>query len=244
MRQLEGALSWGRRPARRTQMSFDCIVVGAGGHAAVVIDALRLGGIYRAVCVTEASTDRTGDPVLGVAVDGCDDSARQLRDRGITHFVLGVGAVLDNQRRGRLFERYISFGFEPATVVHPGACVAESASIGAGSVVLAGAIVNALARVGRNAILNTGSVVEHDCLLGDHVFIAPRACLGGCVSVGDEGFVGLGAIALPWVQIATRAVVGAGALVLGDVRSNETVMGTVRARSGPRAATAESRGLE
>ena len=159
-------------------MSFDCVVVGGGGHAAVVIDALRLGEIYRPVCVTDVSADRAGASVLGVPVEGGDESARQLRDRGTTHFVLGVGAALDSQRRGWLFERYISFGFEPATVVHPAACIADSASIGAGSVVLAAAIVNARARVGRNAILNTGSVVEHDCLLGDHVFIAPRACLG------------------------------------------------------------------
>jgi UDP-perosamine 4-acetyltransferase len=198
------------------------LVAGAGGHAAVVLDALMLRPEEWAIAgVTDADGRMKGTEILGVRIVG-DDSEWNTLDPTDT---LAIAAVGSNSRRAELAGRLTVAGFSLVTVVHPRAVVSRWAVIDAGTVVLAGAMIGPRARIGANAIINTGATVEHDCAIGAAAHVAPGAVLSGSVTVGREAFVGAGAVILPGVSVGDQCVVGAGAVVTRDVPANATVTG-------------------
>lgn len=200
-----------------------CLVVGAGGHARVVIDILRSEGRYDPVAATDTSPGKRGKDVDGVPIIGDDRCARRLGK--VRSFVLGLGLGARTRPRMELFDRMTAMGLEPLTAVHPRAIVHDRSKIGAGTVVMAGGVVNPGARIGRNVILNTGSLVEHDCRVGDHAHLAPRATLCGGVRLGEGAFVGAHACVLEGLVVGPWSTVGAGAVVLARVSRETTVVG-------------------
>jgi UDP-perosamine 4-acetyltransferase len=207
-----------------------CVVVGGGGHAKVVIDAMRTLKELEPVAVTDPRGEL--QDVLGVPVVGGDDRLAPLHKRGVRWFVVGLGSVADNRPRARLYEVATGRRLKGATVRHAAATVAGSASLGDGTVVLAQAAVNADARIGANCIVNTGAIVEHDCGIGDHVHVCPGAVIGGGARIGTGAFVGSGAVVKQGVSVGRWAVIGAGAVVLQDVGEGATVAGIPARRLG------------
>lgn len=205
--------------------SGTCVVLGGGGHASVVIDAVQCQGDLDLVGVLDNNPALAGGDVLGVPVLGGDDLLAELPGRGVAWFIVGLGTVGRSAPRRALFEAAVARGLAPATVVHPAAVVAASARIGAGTAVCAGAVVNPGADVGANVIINTGAIVEHHCVVGDGAHIATGACMGGGVSIGHDSHVGAGAVIRQGITIGDRAMVGAGAVVVADVPSGHQVMG-------------------
>jgi sugar O-acyltransferase (sialic acid O-acetyltransferase NeuD family) len=201
------------------------IGIGAGGHAKMLIEALRLAGGFEFAGLLEANPQRHGTRVHGVPVLGDDTLLPELRRQGIRHFFVGIGSVGDARARERIFELGIQQGYEPVTVTHPSAIISTSASLGRGSIILAGAIINPDAVLGANVIVNTGAIVEHDCVLGDHVHLATGACLAGSVILGNGSHVGIGASVRQGICIGARAVVGAGAVVVKNVPDGVVVAG-------------------
>ncbi len=199
--------------------------IGAGGHAKVVIDILRLMGGYEIVGLLDADKELWGTDVLGVRVLGDDSLLPQLHGQGVRDAFIGVGTVGDTKPRVRLYESARKQGFRIIRAVHPRAVVAPSAAIGQGPTVMAGAVINPDARLGDHVIVNTGAVVEHDCVIGDHAHIATGAVLAGTVSVGRGAHVGAGAAVRQGITIGEWAVIGAGAVVVRDVPAGTTVVG-------------------
>ena len=136
--------------------------IGAGGHAKVVIDILRLMGGYEIVGLLDADKELWGTDVLGVRVMGDDSRLPQLYEQGVRDAFIGVGTVGDTQPRMRLYETARKQGFQIVRAIHPRAVVAPSAKIGEGLTVMAGAVINPDACLGDNVIVNTAAVVEHD----------------------------------------------------------------------------------
>lgn len=192
------------------------LIVGAGGHAKVVLDAARCCGIEIAGVLGAAggATELLGVPVT----QGSSDLSALAADA----FIIGIG---DNRTRATVYAEYLALGLTPATVVHPSATIADSAELGAGTFVAAGAIVNPEAVIGANAILNTGCTVDHDCVIGDHALIGPSAGLCGAARVGDGTLIGAGACVLPGATVGAWSVVGAGAAVVTDVPDGSIAVG-------------------
>jgi sugar O-acyltransferase (sialic acid O-acetyltransferase NeuD family) len=201
------------------------IGVGAGGHAKVVLEILRLQGQYEPVGLLDPRHELWGTEVLGVPVLGGDTLLGKLYRDGIRHVFIGVGSVGDTGIRRRLYDASQRLGFTPVRAIHPRAVVAPSARIGEGATVMACAVVNADAVLGHNVIVNTGAIVEHDCVIGDHVHVATGARLAGGVSVGDGAHIGVGAAVREYVRIGHHAVVGAGSAVVRDVPERVVVGG-------------------
>ncbi len=219
-----------------------CVVLGGGGHARVVIDALRESKTAVPSAVLDANRALWGTEVLGVRVAGGDEELPKLAQQGIAGFVMGLGGTGDNGPRSRLFERARAQGLTPITVRHPAAVCAESARVGEGSVLLAASVVNAGAVLGVNVIVNSGAIVEHDCVVGDHVHLATGAALCGRVRVGSLAHIGAGATVRQCLTVGEGALVGGGAFVSEDV-APWTVVGGVPAtiltrRAMPRRARA------
>ncbi len=206
------------------------VIVGAGEHAHVVIDAARsrpdlwmLVG-YCNPQPSEETTRRFSLPWLG------DDDAVLAQRGADTRFVMGVGALAPSPRRQELVARYAARAARWATIVHARAIVADSASLGEGAVVLAGAVVNSGASIGAHVIVNSGAIVEHDVRVGPFAVLASACAIGGGAAIGDGAFVGLGGRVRDHVRVGARALVGMGAVVVSDVSDDVEVVG-VPARS-------------
>ncbi len=206
-------------------MMTKVIGLGAGGHARVVIDILRLLGNYDLAGLLDSRQELKGTQILGVPVLGDDSLLPGLYNKGIRHAFIGLGATSDLRPRIRLYEMTRQHGFQIVPAIHPRAVVAASAEIGHGPTVMAGAVINAAARLGDDVIVNTGAIVEHDCIIGNHVHIATGARLSGAVQIGAGTHIGLGASVREGIHIGQYAVVGAGAVVVDDVADNATVVG-------------------
>jgi sugar O-acyltransferase (sialic acid O-acetyltransferase NeuD family) len=199
--------------------------LGAGGHAAVMIEALRAIGGYEIVALTDPRRELWGSRLLEVPVLGDDDELALQYDQAVSHAFIGLGGASDTNPRRRLFELAKSTGFELVTLVHPRAIVSPSARLGAGTTVLAAAVVSANAELGENVLVNTGAIVEHDCRLDDHVHVAIGARLASSVRVEPGAHVGAGATVLQGLTVGICAVVGAGAVVTHDVEAARVVAG-------------------
>jgi UDP-perosamine 4-acetyltransferase len=202
-----------------------CVVLGAGGHAAVLLDSIAACNDIVVRFILDINPVKWGKSFCGVVVRGGDDLMSTLTSQGITHFIVGVGATGNNSTRRRLFALALSHGLQPLSVIHPSAICSSHASLVDGVQILAGAIINSGTSVGRNAIVNTGAIVEHDCHIEGHVHIATGARLGGGVTVHEEAHIGMGASIRQGMIIGRRAIVGAGAVVVNDVSDGITVVG-------------------
>lgn len=183
-------------------------MLGAGGHAKVLLDALALCGVA----------------VAGV-VDAADDNALLQRRAESIALVNGVGGVGDTAPRRQVFEKFKQRGFRFLTVRHPAAVVAGDALLGEGVQIMAGAVVQPGASIGANTIVNTRAVVDHDCRVGAHCHIATGATLASTVTVGDGAHIGAGATVIQLVKIGAGALIGAGAAVIRDVPSGARALG-------------------
>ncbi|MHB1295988.1 MAG: NeuD/PglB/VioB family sugar acetyltransferase [Anaerolineae bacterium] len=199
------------------------LVVGAGGHGAVVADILlacaRRGGLLELLGFLDDDASLQGQKILGLPVLGMVEALGRISHDGI------VVAIGQNRVRHALLERLGSAGECILSAVHPAAVVAPSVMLGAGTVVCAGAVVNPCAQVGAGVILNTTCSVDHHCVLDDCVHVAPGAHTGGNVHLGEGVLLGLGAGVLPGCSVGAWSVVGGGALVADNVPAGRTVVG-------------------
>ena len=201
------------------------VILGGGGHAAVLLDCLLDAGQVEIVGILDRDCARWNTSVFGVSVLGGDDLLGPLIAAGVELFAVGLGGASNNRPRARLFETGLRHGLRPLTIRHATAICSRRAELAGGVQMLAGAIVNAGAVVGANVILNTGSIVEHDCRIGAHVHVATGAKLAGGVVVANLAHVGAGATIRQGVKVGEAAVVGAGAVVVKDVPAGCVVVG-------------------
>jgi UDP-perosamine 4-acetyltransferase len=204
-------------------MSLEHIILGAGGHARVVADALIARGL-RVRGFVDSDSTRHGALLLGLPVLGGDD----VLERAAPSEVLlanGIGSAGSMETRRRVYDSAKARGFSFATIVHPAAIVAPSARLGEGVQVLARAVVQPLAVVGENSIVNTGAIVEHDVTVGSHVHISPGCVLAGGAKIGDLAHVGVGSVVIQGMSIGDGSLVAAGAVVVDHVAAGTTVLG-------------------
>ena len=202
-----------------------CVILGGGGHARVLIDTMRLSGVAIPQAVLDSHRTLWGNELLGVPIVGGDDLIPGLIRQGIRYFVVGLGGIGDNRPRHQLFDVALKHGLTPLTIFHPTAVCSSWAKIGAGSVIFPNAVVNAGAALGVNVIVNTGAIIEHDCVIGDHAHVATGAHLASTVQIGTSAHIGVGATVRQFISIGEGAVVGAGAVVIHDVSPWTVVVG-------------------
>lgn len=204
-------------------MNLPVIILGAGGHAKVLIDILLLrAALIAGIVAPEA--EKQGTSILGIPVIGNDDVAL-AQGPGAIMLVNGVGSVKEPALRKHLFDTFKARGFTFAGVLHPSAVIAGDVLLAEGVQVMAGAVIQPGCSIGRNAIINTRASVDHDCTISDHVHVAPGATLSGNVVVGEHVHIGAGATVLQGVRIGKNSVIGAGAVVLQDVPEGVLVVG-------------------
>lgn len=203
-------------------MSIPVIILGAGGHAKVLIDILRLQSIpILGIVIPEG---KKGDISLNLSVIGSDDEVKAFPPDQIL-LVNGLGSTGLMTRRRILFEKFKQQGYFFSQAIHPSAIFAPDVSFGEGVQIMAGAVIQTGTSIGDNSIINTQSSLDHDCRIGSHVHIAPGVTLSGDVTVGDCVHIGTGASIIQGRKIGINSLVGAGSVVIKDVGEQQMVLG-------------------
>lgn len=201
-------------------MRDSVVILGAGGHAKVVIELFRAANELEIIGCTAGS--ESGRTVCGVPVIGPDAVLPELRAGGVRYAFVAIG---DNVLRERLGTAVSAMGFELPNAISPHALISPSVVLGTGIAIMGGVVINAEARIGDLAIVNTNSSIDHNCRIGRAAHVAPACGLAGNVTVGDRSFLGVGVCVIPDVVIGADVVLGAGSVVVRDLPNGARAYG-------------------
>ena len=185
-------------------------LLGAGGHASVLMDILEQNNIY-VNCVYAPKLDRMRSIFDRVNISKDENEILKFSANDI-RLVNGLGFLPNTDARKKIHEKFKSLGYEFLSVISRTAEVSRQAKLGFGVQILNGSIVQTGARIGDGTIVNTNVTVEHDCVIGDLNHLAPSATLCGGVRTGNNVFIGAGAVVLPGSRISDNATVRAGSI--------------------------------
>lgn len=189
-------------------------IIGASGHAKVIIDTLflnkqEISGIWDD---NEKLKIFTTYQISGTILD-----FKKLISPKV---IIAIG---NNKIRKEIAGELIA---EFGLAIHPKSMISLSVKLLEGTVVMANVAVNADAYIGKHVILNTNASIDHDCKIGDFVHISPQAGLAGNVEVGEGSHIGIGAVVIQGIKIGKWAIIGAGAVVIKDVPDYAVVVGS------------------
>lgn len=185
---------------------------GASGHAKVIMDIINAQG---------DKTERLYDDAPHCSEIGGVPVVKASESLVEGPLIISIGS---DKVRKLISERYPLVKY--AKAVHPSSVVADSVSIGEGSVVMHGAIVQPDVKIGKHCIVNTGASIDHECQIDDFVHISPHSTLCGNVHVGEGSWIGAGTTVIPGIKIGKWCTIGAGSVVIRDVPDGATAYGT------------------
>jgi acetyltransferase EpsM len=193
----------------------DIHIIGAGGHAQVVIALAEavghtIAGIYDDN--RQIGSSILNYPVLGRLQDLPDSSS-------VTAFI----AIGDNATRQKVSRRWQHLNW--ITLIHPTAWIAPNVILSEGSIVMAGGILQPSVCLGRHVIVNTMASVDHDSQLNDFVHIAPGCRVAGNVQLKEGVFGGIGSSYVPGITVGNWSIIGAGAAVTRSIPEGVTAVG-------------------
>lgn len=188
-------------------------ILGASGHAKVVIDILNLQNEEIEAIIDD---NPKSNVLLGIPVLNYKDTIQLTPNNTV------IVAIGENSTR-KLVANRLKRTYK--TAIHPKATISNYAEINQGTVIMAHAVVNSAALIGKHVIINTGVIVEHDCIIEDYAHISPNAALAGNVFVGEGSQIGISACVRQGIKIGKWATVGAGAVIVKDVPDYAVVVG-------------------
>lgn len=194
----------------------DIYLIGAGGHAKVIIALLEAQG-RKCLGIYDDNEHLHSTTLLGVPVIG---AVREMPDRCDISAVIAIG---DNATRKHIAESFSNIRW--ATLIHPHCWVHSSVKINEGSVVFAGAVIQPDTHIGKHTIINTSASVDHDCRIGNFCHIAPGCHLAGGVTVGNNTFTGVGVEIIPGISITAGTTIGAGSVVVKHITIGGVYLG-------------------
>jgi sugar O-acyltransferase (sialic acid O-acetyltransferase NeuD family) len=201
------------------------VLLGAGGHASVVLALLRELQC-EVLCVSDSALlaqsvlEWQGLPVY-------DDATVLAQHSSSTVFLAnGVGFVQTHEPRQRVFNTYAEVGYVFPALVHPFSWVAPNVLVEEGVQIMAGAVVQPDTQLGANTLVNTGARIDHGCRIGPHSHVACGAVLCGNVHLGTHSFIGAGAVVIQGVSLGNHCTVGAGAVVINNHGSHHRLVGS------------------
>ncbi len=192
-------------------------IIGAGGHAKVVYDAILSAEQHEVIGFVDDNVDLIGTKLYGLPIVG------NIADLdSVEGYIIAIG---NNTVRQEKVAFYSQAGYLPITAIHPRAIIAPTAQIGEGTVVFANVVVNPEARIGRHVILYTACTIDHECDIADYAYISPGCNVGGQVKIETGAFLGIGAVVLPRITVGAWSIIGAGAVVTKDIPAHVTAVG-------------------
>lgn len=204
-------------------MTKPLVMIGAGGHAAVLAEIL-LERNRQLIAVVSPDLIKENSPLFGVTQISSDEELLTIYSPQDVELVNGVGSIPRNNIRSKLSTFFTEKGYTFARVISPKAILSNFLTLEEGVQVMPGAVIQVNTVVGKNSIINTGAIVEHDCTIGANNHIAPGVTLSGGVITDSDVHVGTGANIIQGIHIGQAAVVGAGTTISRNVPAGQVLI--------------------
>lgn len=196
------------------------VLIGAGGHAKVIIDILRQSNKYEIIGLTDRNI--VGETILNVPVIGFDSALKKIYDHGVKNAFVAIG---DNKKRRELINYTQKIGYNLINAVSSKTYISSTVKLGKGIAIMPGVIINPDSTIGDNSIVNTGSTIDHDCFISKNVHIAPGCNLAGKVTLGEGVLMGIGCKCIPEISIGPWSILGAGSVIVQDIPAYSVAIG-------------------
>ncbi len=149
------------------------ILIGAGGHGKVLVDAILLQGKYEIAGFVDSTIAVDTEIYRNYKVILSQNELNKISNCA-DFFIVAIG---NNSIREKLFieaGKYI----KPAIIIHPSAIIGSDVSIGDGTVILINSVINSCSRIGKNTIVNSGVIIDHECQIGNNVHLSIGTLVG------------------------------------------------------------------
>jgi sugar O-acyltransferase (sialic acid O-acetyltransferase NeuD family) len=199
-------------------MNDGVLLIGAGGHASVLLEILieQKINILGYVSPTPSSNKEL---FSNYHCFKRDVDIFQF-DKSIIKLVNGIGSLPGNRVRADFYRKYKELGYSFETIISQKADVSKYAYLEEGVQVMRGATIQTGVSIGYNSIVNTGAIVDHDCSIGSNNHIAPGATISGQVTSKANVHFGTGSSVIQSINVNENVVVGAGVTISKDVGEN------------------------
>lgn len=193
------------------------VIIGAGGFAKSIIDALNTNQ-YELIGFIDSYKTGThqGYKILTNSISDLKDKEKYL-------FFIGIG---EPSIREYYYNELKKYNLNLATIIDKTAILSRNIKIGKGVFIGKMVIVNADAILQDNVVLNTRSLIEHGNHIGEHTNVSTNSVLNGDVIVGNKTFIGSSAVVNGQIKIGSNSIIGSGSVVIRDIEDNSVVAGS------------------
>lgn len=190
-------------------MKNKLIIIGAGGHGKVVLDAALKMKQWEVIHFLD---DDINKQILKFDIIGKVEDAFKYKEE--YDFFVAIG---DNKKRKLVLENLMSMKSSIVTIIHPNTSLGMNVLIGDGCFVASGVVINPFTNIGEGCILNTSCSIDHDNSIGKYAHIAPGVRLAGFVNIGENCFLGIGSVVINNIEICDDCIIGANSLVIKSI---------------------------
>ena len=207
----------------------DVVIVGGGGLALMLIDAINGVREYNIVGILDDFAEQ-GSLIYGHTVLGkIDVELPKLYKDGLRLAINAIGGMVNSQEdplftaRVMIANKIRSHGFIIPNIIHPRAIVETTAKMGDGNIVLAGANIGSGVIIEDDCYINTDAMVSHECHIGRGVRIAPGAILAGSIKVGENSLIGMGVTIYMNAKVGMNSIIYNGVNIYKSVPNNKII---------------------
>lgn len=156
-------------------MGKKILLIGAGGHSAVVTETIL-------------SLKNEKDNLIYECIDYLDDYSEKAI--GKVQELQAIGKKYDeafccignNILREKIIVEILNLGMNLPVLIHPSAYISPSASIEPGTIVEPKAIINSNSNIGKGCIISTGAIIDHNVKIENYCHInAGVVCKAGSI---------------------------------------------------------------
>lgn len=192
------------------------ILIGAGGHAKSVVDAIDKDKMELIGFIDDNKTGiHCRKPILGDKIEEVDNFQSYS-------YLVSIGDV---SARKKWFDRLKRLNCRIINIIDKSAIISETAQIGNGNFIGKYAIINADVVIGDNNVINSKALIEHECVVGNHTHLSTNSTINGNVVVEDSVFYGSSSVCNGQLKICSGSIVGSGSVVIKDVPPSVIVVG-------------------
>lgn len=208
-----------------TNNKKNIIIIGASGHAKVIIDIIEQINKFNIVGLID-SFKPIDFKIFKYKVIGREEDIPKLALK--YNFNKGIIAIGDNWTRKKMYHKIKNIypEFDYISAIHPKAIIGKHVTIGKGTVIMAGVIVNSDSKIGRFCILNTKASLGHDGNLKKFASLAPNSTVGGNVKIGTCTAICIGTNILQNIIIGKYTIIGAASLVNRNIPDYKMAYGS------------------
>ena len=199
------------------------IILGAGGHAKVIIDILS----QRKTKILGVASLNNSKKVNYDYKIFSDEEVIANFDSQEVNLVNGLGSLPNDNKRYELSKKYLDFGFKFITIIHTSSIISKDTDILDGAQIMAGAIIGPGSKVGEGTIVNSQSSIDHDCEIENYSHICPGVVCSGNVRIGSFVHISTGVSIINNINIGDNSIIYPGVTLLKDVPKNSIVRSSV-----------------